>query len=64
MNEEQVEELVATPGAGSILDELEPELVKAAMQRARDSLDERRRFEYQAWLNGEFQHQEYSFNSF
>lgn len=49
------EELVATPGAESILDELNHDLVKAAMERARENLDDRRRFEYEAWLNRKFE---------
>lgn len=54
MQEAQDDELVAIPGSESILDELNPDLVKAAMERARETLDDRRRFEYEAWLNRKF----------
>lgn len=51
VQEAQNEELVAASNQSSILDELNPELVKAAMERARETLEDRRRFEYQTWLN-------------
>ena len=35
-----------------ILEDLNQDVILAAMERARESLTERRRFEYEAWLNG------------
>lgn len=34
----------------NIFEDLNPDLLRAAVERARESMDERRRFEYQAWL--------------
>lgn len=33
-----------------LLEELNPELIQAAVERARETLLERKRFEYEAWL--------------
>lgn len=45
-------EPITTPAP--FLDELNPELINAAVNRAKESLSERRRFEYEAWLARKF----------
>lgn len=45
-------EPITTPAP--FLDELNPDLINAAVERAREGLSERRRFEYEAWLARKF----------
>lgn len=45
-------EPITTPAP--FLDELNPDLISAAVERAKESLTERRRFEYEAWLSRKF----------
>lgn len=40
----------ATTTVAPILDELNPELIHAAIAKAKENLSERRRFEYEAWV--------------
>lgn len=48
---EQTEESAETPTTVTpIFEELNPDLILAAVERARESLSERRRFEYEVWL--------------
>lgn len=42
-------EPITTPAP--FLDELNPDLINAALERAKESLTERRKFEYEAWLS-------------
>lgn len=45
---EELAEVATT--VAPLFDDLDPKLIRAAMDRARESLTERRRFEYEAWL--------------
>lgn len=48
---EQTEESAEAPTTVTpIFEELNPDLILAAVERARESLSERRRFEYEVWL--------------
>lgn len=48
---EGLEELEPITTPAPFLDELNPDLINAALERAKESLTERRRFEYEAWLS-------------
>lgn len=52
---EQTEESAEVPTTVTpIFEELNPDLILAAVERARESLSERRRFEYEVWLARKF----------
>lgn len=45
---EQLSEPITT--VAPILDELDPEMIRGAIEKAKENLNERKRFEYEAWL--------------
>lgn len=52
--EEHIEHVEFEPEVKEVIGELNPELLEAAIERAKIELDDRKRFEYESWLTRRF----------
>lgn len=52
--EENIEHVEVEPEVKEVISELNPELLEAAVERAKMELEERKRFEYESWLSRKF----------
>lgn len=50
-DEDAIEHVEIEPEVKEVISELNPELLEAAVERAKLELEERKRFEYESWLS-------------
>jgi len=53
-DEVHVEHVEVEPATKEAIAELSPELIEAAVERAKQELEERKRFEYEVWRTSKF----------
>lgn len=49
--EDPIEHVEVEPEVKEVISELNPELLEAAVERAKMELEDRKRFEYESWLS-------------